>query len=490
MPTQSHYDVVIIGAGVVGSMIARELSRYRLAVAVVDKESDVGAGSSSSNSAIIHSGHDPYPGTAKARLNVRGNALWRTVAEELDVPLRSTGALVVAREGQELALEELLHRAHANGVTDAAILEADEVRAREPRIRSDTVGALWTPSAMVVDPFQGVLGPAENAAANGVAFLFEHEVTGALIEQGRVAGIDTGNGPIRATWVVNAAGVFADDVMHLFGVHPEFAITARRGEYFVFDPTRFTVDNVIFPMPDELGKGILVTTTTHGNSIIGPNSEEVDDKEDQSVTEAGMLQILAGAQRLVPSVSASDLIAAFAGLRATGNYKPDGRHRDFLIERSDEVPGLINVAGIESPGYASSPAIAELVVKLLAEGGLSLEEKESWDGRRARPARFAALSHEERAARVTEDPAYGRIVCRCENVTEAEIVEAIHRPIPARTYDAIKRRTWLGTGRCQGGFDYPRTMEILSRELGIPMEEVTKKGPGSEFLYRRTKEAV
>jgi len=487
--TDRHFDVVIIGAGVVGVMTARELSRYRLSVAVLEKETDVGEGSSASNSAIIHSGHDPFPGTAKARMNVLGNALWHELAPELDIPLKKTGALIVAASGQEQQLEKLFARGTENGVPGLRILSRQETLQKEPLLNPDTAGALWTPTAAVVDPFEGVLGPAENAAENGVTFLFETQVTGAILDGTTVTGVQTSNGAIYAKWVVNAAGVYSDDIMHLFGDHPDFSVSVRRGEYFVFDPSRFRIDNVLFPMPDENGKGILVTTTTHGNAMIGPNSEEVTDKEDQSVTESGMHQILDGAARLIPSISSQDLIAAFAGLRATGNHYPDG-HRDFLIERSATVKGLINLAGIESPGYASSPAIAQRVSELLAEGGLDLEPKSDWISTRKRPVRFHALSHEQRADAIRENPGYGRIVCRCEEVTEAEIITAIHRPIPARTYDAIKRRTWLGTGRCQGSFDYPRTMEILAQELGVSMTEVTKKGPGSVFLYRRTKEML
>ncbi|WP_094336543.1 NAD(P)/FAD-dependent oxidoreductase [Alkalispirochaeta americana] len=489
--SQQKYDVVIVGAGIVGCMIARELSRYKLSVAVVERDSDVGMGQSTANSAIIHSGHDPAPGSLKALLNVRGNELWHQIAPELDIPLDKTGALIVAVGPEEQAgLRPLYERGKENGVKGLEILGREQVLEMEPHLTPDVTGALSTPTAGVVDPFQGVLGAAENAAINGVTFIFDAEVRGMIVENGTLTGIETTKGTIEAQWFINSAGVHSDELMHMVGDHPEFEITARRGEYFVFDDSAFTISSVLFPMPSEKGKGILVTTTTHGNAMVGPNSDPIEDKEDRSVTKEGMNSILSGAHRLVPAVSPRDVIATFAGLRATGNHAPDGKNKDFLIEVSSTVEGLVNLAGIESPGYVSSPAIAEYVAELLRDAGLKLEEKADWQARRSRIPRFRDLSHAERAALVAKNPAYGRIVCRCEEVTEGEIIDAIHSPIPATSYDAIKRRTWLGTGRCQGSFDYPRTMEILARELNVSMTEITKKGPGSVFLYRQTKEEV
>jgi glycerol-3-phosphate dehydrogenase len=405
--------------------------------------------------------------------------------------LENTGALVVAVGAEEQQqLRPLLDQGVQNGVKGLEILTREHALEREPALSSEITGALSTPTAGVVDPFQGVLGAAENAAHNGVEFFLNAEVQDAVVEDGNVVAVNTSRGEVRASWFINAAGVYADDILHMVGDHPEFEITARRGEYFVFDESKIQVRNVLFPMPGKKGKGILVTTTTHGNTMVGPNSSLIVDKDDTAVTKKGMQEILEGATRLVPAVSPRDVIATFAGLRATGNYAPDGHGRDFLIELSRTVGGLINLAGIESPGYASAPAIGEYVVELLREAGVELNEKTDWDPIRPRIPRFKELSHDERAELISRDPAFGRIVCRCEEVTEGEILQAIHSPIPATNYDAIKRRTWLGTGRCQGSFDYPRTMEILARELGLSMTEITKKGPGSVFLYRRTKEEV
>lgn len=486
-----NYDVIIIGAGIVGTMIARELSRYELSIALIDREADVGMGQSTSNSAIIHSGHDPEPGTLKARLNVRGNALWYQIAPEMGVPIHRTGAMIVATTPEQARqLEGLRLRGLQNGVEELRILTPEEAREREPLLTDSVHGALLTPSAGVVDPFQGVLAAGEIAALNGVHVQLNTEVTGFIQENDQILGVITNQGELRGTWVINAAGVHSDDLMHSAGLHEEFAISARRGEYFVFDQSALQVNTVLFPMPGAKGKGILVTPTTHGNTMVGPNSDLVADKEDNAVTRDGLHEILAGALQLIPSLQPKDVIATFAGLRATGNYLPDGQHRDFLIEPSRDPRGMLNLGGIESPGYAAAPAIAEYVVEVLRAEGLELRMRTSWTSTRRQIPRFKELTHDQRRDLVTENPAFGRIVCRCEEVTEGEILMAIRSPIPATTYDAIKRRTWLGTGRCQGSFDYPRTMEILARELNIPMTAVTKRGPGSVFLYRRTKEEV
>ncbi len=487
-----NYDVVIIGAGIVGSMVARALSKYNLSIAVLDREADVGMGQSTANSAILHSGHDPVPGTMKAIMNKRGNELWREYSKELNVPITESGAMIVAVGPEEQkGIAELYERAQENGIPGVEVWSREQVLEQEPHLSPDVTGALWTPTAGVVDPFEGVLAAAENAAMNGAEFHLNTEVQEVIVENGRLLGVRTNNGEFRGRWVVNAAGVHSDEIMHMAGDHPEFQITARRGEYFIFDKAKVHITNVLFPMPTEKGKGILVSVTAHGNTLIGPNALEIREKDDTSVTKEGLNEILTNSTKLVPSLSPRDVIATFAGVRATGNYKPDGKNKDFLIEISKSVDGLINLAGIESPGYVSAPAIGEEVERLLKEeAGENLEVKEDYNPIRPARVHFAKMDHEERAELIAKNPAYGRIVCRCEEVTEGEIVDAIHSPVPAITYDAIKRRTWLGTGRCQGSFDYPRTMEILARELDMPMTEITKRGPGSVFLYRRTKEVV
>ncbi|TVR05470.1 MAG: FAD/NAD(P)-binding oxidoreductase [Spirochaetaceae bacterium] len=477
------FDVVVMGAGIVGSMIARALSRYAIRVALVDRANDVGTGASCANSAILHSGHDPSPGSLKAEMNRRGNELWHDLVHELEVGHRWTGAMIIALGDEQLpGLKKLLARGTENQIPGLEIISRAEVLKREPLLTPDVSGALWTPTAGVIDPFGGTVAAAENAVTNGVSLFLNAEIHDALVSDGTLIAVQTTAGEFRARWFINALGVHADDFMHLAGDRPDFAITARRGEYFIFDPNRVQVQNVLFPMPTDKGKGILVSTTAHGNTFVGPNAEEVADKEDTTATRDGMAEILEGGRRLIPSLESRDIIAGFSGVRATGNA-----NRDFVIEISATVGGLLNVAGIESPGYVSAPAIAERVEGLLRNAGLEMVAKNEWNPRRpARPA-FKELNHEQRSDLIRRNPNYGRIVCRCENVTEGEIVDAIHSPVPARDYDAIKRRCWLGTGRCQGSFDYPRVMEILSRELDIPMTAVTKKGPGSEFLARTTK---
>ncbi len=487
------YDVVIIGAGVVGCMVARALSRYDLSVLLIEKEADVGAGTSSANTAIVHAGYDPMPGTLKAALNVAGNRMWDTLAAELDFAFERRGDYVVAVEPEEVPRLELLRQQGiANGVTGLAMLSGEELRRREPLVNPRACAALWASTSGICDPFAAVLAAAENAVTNGVTLMLETAFEGFHMEGRRIAGVRTSRGSLRCRWVVNAAGLYADEVMHKAGVRPDFAITPRRGEYYVLDRAQLPLRSVLFPVPTDVSKGILVTATVHGNPIVGPNARDVAGKEDRSATREGLEEVWQGAERLVPSLDPRSIIGLFAGLRAAGNARcltpgVDYGH-DFVVEIAEGVHGLVNLAGIESPGLTAAPAIAERVVELLRDAGEPLREKRSWNPiRRARP-RFRDLLPEQQAELVRRDPLYGRIVCRCEMVTEGEIVAEIHAPIPARTYDALKRRTWLGTGRCQGGFDTPRVLAILARELGISPVQVTKKGPGSEFLSRPTKD--
>lgn len=481
------WDVVIIGSGIVGSMTARMLSRYDLDILVIEKEIDIGMSPSSANSAIIHAGHDPEPGTLKARLNVVGNKLWHDLAPELDIPFRDTGSYVVAFGNRDMtALETLYHRGVANGVPGMRILKRDEFVTKEPLIHPEATGALWTPSAAVIDPFTAVLAAAENAVLNGVTYAFETKFQDFLIENKTLTGVRTSRGVFRTRWVVNAAGLWSDEVMHKAGVRPDFRIVPRKGEYLIFDPSRVSCNNVLFQTPSEQGKGILVSTTTHGNVMIGPNARDTDAKDDTATTTEGLREVLDGARRLVPSLNERDTIAMFAGLRARAY---GGSGHDFLIEIPREIRGLVNAAGIESPGFASAPAIALLVTDLLRDAGENLKEKKGWNPVRKAPPVFHRLSHKDKAELISRNPAYGRIICRCEEITEGEVLEAVRGVIPAQSYDGIKRRTWLGTGRCQGGFDYPRVIELLAQELGVPVREVTKKGAGSEIVFRETKDA-
>lgn len=489
------YDVIIIGAGIVGSMVARFLSKYELDILLIDKDSDVGMGTSSANSAAVHAGYDALPGSNKALTNVMGVEMWPQVSEELGIPYERCGDYVVAVNDEDMAmLEVLLERGKKNGVPGLEIISGEEMRRREPLIRPDTIGALWAPTGGISDPLTATVAVAENAVMNGVTVMLNTAFEDFMMDGNTITGIRTNQGDFESRWVVNAAGLYADEVMHKAGVRPDFVIRPRRGEYLILDKAEFqlTQNTILFPAPSNKGKGILVASTLHGNVIIGPNANFVEDKTDKDMTRDGVEEIWSGGKKLVPSVNRKHIIAEFAGLRATGNAPTPNPeidyNQDFIIEIPEEVKGLVNLGGIESPGFTASPAIAIKVIELLKSAGEDLIEKPDWNPVREAPPVFRHMDKHQQADLIAKEPAYGRIVCRCEMVTEGEILAAINSPIPATTYDAIKRRTWLGTGRCQGGFDMPRVVHILSEELGIAPEEVTKKGDGSPLLYRRTKD--
>lgn len=503
---QQDYDIIIIGAGVVGALVARFLSRYDLDILWIEKEADICTGATSANSALIHGGYDAIPGSLKAEMNVLGNAMWDRLSEELGFSFERCGTYVVAVGDEEReALDEQAARGRANGVP-VEIISGKEMRHREPHINEAVSAALYCPTGGICDPWGATLAAAENAVMNGVTlkrstcfedFLWASDPLPGPPPPGEgvkrhIAGVKTNHGDFTARWVINAAGLYADTVMHKAGIRPEFHITPRRGEYYVLDRNQFEMRTVLFPVPGKVSKGILVTTTVHGNTIVGPNAEEIEDREDTAVTASGMQEVWEGACKLVPTLNQRHIIALFAGLRPGGNAPSPNPaidyRKDFIVEIPDEVGGLVNLGGIESPGLTAAPAIAERVVALLKEAGEPLRERADWTPLRpARPV-FRHLNRTEQAALVTRDPRYGRVICRCEMVTEGEIVAEIHAPIPADSYDAIKRRTWLGTGRCQGAFDMPRVVEIMARELGIDALTVSKKGTASELLVRRTKD--
>ena len=487
------FDVIVVGAGIVGCMVARSLSRYHLTVLLIDKEADVGMGASSANSAIVHAGYDPKPGTLKAKMNVLGNAMWDQLSGELGFEYDRRGDYVVAIGCEEfIALDRLLQQGLRNGVPGMHIISGDEMRLREPNINPNVSGALWAPTGGICDPFMATVASAENAVQNGVTVMLSTAFQDFVIENNRIIAVQTNRGAFGCRWVVNAAGLRADEVMHKAGVRPEFVIRPRRGEYTVLDQAEIQINNVLFPTPSEKGKGILVTTTTHGNPILGPNSSFVDEKEDTAVSAEGLKEIWDGAQKLVPCLKPSHAIAVFAGMRAYGNASCEtpgvNESHDFIIEVTASPKGLVNLGGIESPGLTSAPAIALHVIELLKEAGEQLAERHDWDPIRPPRPHLRKLPREEQIKLIKADPRYGRVICRCETVTEGEIIAEIHAPIPATTYDAIKRRTWLGTGRCMGSFDMPRVVDLLAQELNVPRESITKKGPGSEFLVRRTKD--
>jgi glycerol-3-phosphate dehydrogenase len=479
-------EVVVIGGGVIGTAIARELSQYELDVVLLEKDPDVCTGTSKANSALIHAGFNADTKKLKGRMNVRGNELYHErIQHELDVPIEWRGAMVVATDEDEIPkLEALLENGQNNGVPDLEIVEGDRIYELEPHLTDEAVAALWAPTAGLVNPFELTVGFANNAVENGAEVELEAGVQ--AIEQtddGFV--VSTPKGEIEAENVVNAAGLYSDEISAMVGVD-DFEITPRRGEYYLFDKEfDVKVQRTIFPVPTEVSKGIVVTPTDEGNVMIGPNAEEIPDKENRGTTREGLDEVLNGAQKTVPDLEKKDVIKMFAGLRPAIKETSD-----FRIQIEDEAPGFINAAGIQSPGLASAPAIAERVVELVEELRGGLTKDPTFDPHYSGPPKFRHMSNAERAELIADDPAYGQIICRCESVTEGEIRDAINEPVGAQTVNAIKRRVRPGAGRCQGGFCGPRVVEILSEELDIPMTEVRMEGEGSEMLTSEIKEPL
>ncbi|RZT02425.1 NAD(P)/FAD-dependent oxidoreductase [Cuneatibacter caecimuris] len=477
------YDVLVIGGGVTGCSIARELSRYRLKTAVAEREEDVCSGTSKANSGIVHAGFDAEPGSQKARMNVRGNRMMPQLARELDFAFRQNGSLVLCFDRKQLGqLQALKEKGEANGVEGLKLLNGEEARALEPKLSGAVEGALYAPTGGIVCPFGLTIAMAENAAVNGVEFLFETEV----LEIRRIdAGylVRTNTGEIEARAVVNAAGVYADALNNMVSER-KYHITARRGQYCLLDKKAGTAaDRTIFQMPTAMGKGVLVTPTVHGNLMLGPTAEDIPDKEDISTTSEGLETLQSKAALSVPDLPRNMTITSFAGLRA----HEDGD--DFILGEAEDAPGFFNALGIESPGLTSAPAIGEYLAGMVAEK-LGAEKKEDFAGQRKGILNPQELTVEERNTLIRSNPAYGSIVCRCEMVTEGEIVDAIRRPVGARSLDGVKRRTRAGMGRCQAGFCTPRTIEILQRELGEPDLAVRKNRAGSELLTGKDKEEL
>jgi glycerol-3-phosphate dehydrogenase len=479
------YDVAIVGAGVIGALTARELSRYDLEICILEKGSDVACGTSKANSAIVHAGYDPVPGTLKAILNIKGNELFEGISKELDVPFRRIGSLVLAFNESDMdTVAELYERGIRSNVPDLRMLDSlEEILKVEPNVSHDVVGALYAPSAGITCPYELTYGAVENAVVNKAELMLETEVTGITFEN-EVFKLETNRGPVCSRFVVNAAGVSSDVVAGMIGDR-SFKIKPRKGEYMLLDKNQGgKARTVVFKTPSAAGKGILVTPTVDGNLLIGPTSAEIDDREDLATTSEGLQQVVDGAMKSIYGIDPRQVITSFAGLRASASEP------DFIILPSLINNRLINAAGIDSPGLTAAPAIAGYIAELLCDSGLELRPKKDFYPYRKSIKRFNEAQDREKTELIRQNRLYGRIICRCELVTEAEIVEAIRRPAGARTVDAVKRRTRAGMGRCQGGFCTPWITEILSRELNIPMERVTKKGSGSELLAGRTKEGL
>ncbi len=477
------YDVVIVGGGVSGSSTARELSYYDLNVCVVERMPDVCYGTSKANSGIVHAGFDCKPGSLMARLNVKGNRMMPKVAHDLDVPFSQCGSLVVCTEEDDRSLlDRLYEQGQKNGVEGLEIIEQDRIRQMEPNIADGVVAALWAPTAGIVCPFTLNYAYAEVAAANDVEFRFNTEVQD-ILPQDEGYLLVTNLGKIRTKVVVNAAGVYSDR-MHNMVSDKKIHITARRGEYCLLDRNASNlVNSTIFQLPSKMGKGVLVSKTAHGNILLGPTAVDQHYKEGTMTSKEGLDTVLSLVDKSVKNIPKRQIITSFAGLRAHES------NHEFIIGEVEGAPGFVDCAGIESPGLASSPAIGEMVAEIVT-GILKPKKKEHYQTTRKGILNPQRLSVEERNALIKKNPAYGNIVCRCEMITEGEIIDAIRRPLGATTLDGIKRRTRAGMGRCQAGFCMPKTMEIMERELQMTPYEITKAGKGSEWIVGVNKDKV
>ena len=471
------YDVLIAGAGVVGGMLARELSKYNLQVCLLEKENDVAMGASRANSGIIHGGYDPVPGTLKAKLNAKGVDLLYKAAEELSVPHSHNGSMVCAfSEEENKTLEMLLARGHENGIFDLVMLTGDQAREIEPALSEKITAVLQVKNAGIICPYELTIAAIGNAMDNGVTLKRNFSVSQITKEEnGFTVTAQTGE-TVQGTYFVNCAGGYADRVAQMAG-DGFFTINPRAGEYMLLDKAEGKrVKHTIFQVPSKDGKGILVSPTADGNLLVGPTAVRVDSPDSRQTTAEGLQYVAKLAAKSVPGVDLRQVITSFTGVRASEHSD------DFIIRASDKVPGLVHAAAIDSPGLTACVAIAQYVVEILVSVGMPLSRRKNWNGHRADPFAFKKMTDEEKNAYIQKNPAFGKIVCRCEAVSEGEILEAIRTNPPAVDIDGVKRRTRSGMGRCQGGFCSPYVMKLLAQEQGIPMEKVTKSGSGSEPL--------
>ncbi|HEX3017410.1 MAG TPA: NAD(P)/FAD-dependent oxidoreductase [Caproicibacter sp.] len=473
------YDAAIIGCGVIGAAAAYELSKYQLSAVILEKENDVACGTTKANSAIVHAGYDPVPGTKMARLNVQGSKMMEGLCKQLSVDYKQIGSLVLAFDEADMqTVRELYGRGLENGVERMQILTKEQVLRMEPNLSPDVVGALYAPTAGIVNPWGLAIALAETAVSNGVQLHRNAEVTKIAWTDGYYH-LETTAGPFDAKYVVNAAGTHSGEVSDM-AVKPFFRVVPVKGEYYLMDKSQGSlVNHVIFQPPKEDGKGVLISPTVHGNLIVGPTADVTDSPDDTAVTSEGLQKVMNTALRSSKQVNFRESIRNFAGVRAATEQD------DFILEAS--APHFINAAAIKSPGLSSAPAIALEIAGLLEQNGLALKKKEHFNGTRSHRL-FRDMTPEEQQDALRRDRRYGRVICRCETITEGDILQAIHSPIPPVSIDGIKRRCNAGMGRCQGGFCGPRVHEILSRETGMSMEEVCQDRSGSYILTGKTKE--
>lgn len=475
------YDITIIGAGIIGTFIARGLSKYDLRVLLLDKENDVANGTTKANSAIIHAGYDAEPNSQKARFNVEGSKMMEDICLELDVPYKRIGSFVVAFSQSEMEIIKVIYeKGIINGVADMRIVHNKELLEMEPNINSNAVGALYAPTAAIIGPWELAIALAENAVENGVELRLNTEVIDIKKTENGYK-IYTEDSKIDTKYIVNAAGLYADKI-HNMVAEPAFKITPRRGQYFLLDKSAGDlVNHVIFQCPSEISKGVVVLPTVHGNILVGPDAEDINDRDNVETSDASLDYVREKSGKTSSKIPFKAVITSFAGLRASPNTG------DFIIGEAERASGFIDVAGIESPGLSASPAIGKYVVGLLKQIHGNFVEKENYNPIRRKIIHFMDLSDEEKHEIIQKDSRYGRIICRCENITEGEIIDVIHRKVGGKSVDGIKRRIRPGSGRCQGGFCQPRVIEILARELDKDFKEIVKDGPNSNVAIGETK---
>lgn len=475
------YDVAIIGAGVIGALTARELSKYDLKTVLLEATNDVAMGASKANSGIVHAGFDAMPGTLKAKFNVKGCAMMPELCKTLSVPYKNNGSLVVAFSEEEMdTVNELYNRGIANGVPKMRVIGKEELKAMEPNLADNVCGALDAQSAGIVCPYELTIAAAENAVKNGVEFKRNFKVESISFADG-VFTVKTADEEIKAKYVIDAAGAHSDEIAQMIG-DDSVKLVIRRGEYFILDKAvGNTVSHTIFQCPSKMGKGILVSPTVDNNLLLGPTAEDIDDKDNTATTLEGLNVVKTFSTKSCPNVSSRNAITSFTGLRA------HPVNDDFILGPSKVNAQFIHASGIESPGLSSAPAIAEYLADVITGAIGGVKANENFDGERKDVFRFRHATDEEKAAAIAKNPAYGRIVCRCETITEGEIVDAIKAPAGARDVDGVKRRTRAGMGRCQGGFCGSKVVEILARELGCAVNEITKFGSKSNILFEKTK---
>ncbi len=476
-------DVLVIGAGAVGSAIAREFSKYKLSVLVVDKNEDIGGDASKSNSAIIHTGYDATPDTLESQLVVAANPMYEKLCKDLDVPYKKVGAILPAFTDEQFEkLPAIKEKAFKNRVYDVEYLSREELLEKEPNLNPEVKGGLYIPRENIIDPFVYVQALCENAYANGVKFMLNTKVTDIKVKGGKIEKVVTTQGEIEADYVINSAGLYCDEIAEMVG-KADYKVVARKGQFYILDKnTSCKVNHIVLPIPTKITKGKLMCPTVHGNMLVGPTAEDQPSKTDKSTTTEGLESIATDVRNLIPNVNLRETITQYSGLRP--NRNPEGLHFDIF----PDIKGYVNLSGVRSTGLTLSVAMGKYVVAQLLMQGADFKLKDDFIKTRKGIVKFSEQPSDVKERLLKENPLYGNVICRCETVTEAEILEAIHRPLGAKSVDAIKRRVRAGMGRCQGGFCEPKVIEILARELGVSTDKINKNQDGSYMVDGKTRD--